>query len=98
MRKNGRDNTTGAATPANEAEPGSTAESFPVPNMVRWVSNKNGIRVGVPDAWLSGPVGKVFQAQGETESMKLARARGGRGRLIEEIEELHGVVPMEIEV
>lgn len=97
MRKNGRDNTTGAATPANEAEAGSGAEFFPVPKMVRWVSNKNGIRVGVPDAWLSGPIGRVFQTQGETESMKLARARG-RGGLIEEIEEPQGVVPMEIEV
>lgn len=96
MRKNGRDNTTGAATPANEAEPGST-ESYPVPKMVRWVSNKNGIRVGVPNVWLSGPIGRVFQAQSETDSMKLARARGG-GRLIEEIEERQGTVPMEIEV
>lgn len=95
MRKNGRDNTTGAATPANEAEPGAAAESFPIPKMVRWVSNKNGIRVGVPDAWLSGPIGKVFQAQSGTERMKLARARGGR--LIEEIEEPQGTVPMEIE-
>lgn len=91
MRNKGRD--TGVATPA-DLEPNSMPESFPVPKMVRWVSNKDGIRVGVPDAWLVGPAGKVFVKQVETERMKAARGR----RMVEEVEEHAGTVPMEIEV
>lgn len=91
MRNKGRDTTTGAATPA-DLEPGALSESFPVPKMVRWVSNKDGIRVGVPDAWLGAPVGRVFTAQKETERMVAARGR----RMVEVIDE--GVVPMEVEV
>lgn len=89
MRNKGR--ITGDATPAGgpqDTDLGGVAEAFPVPKMVRWVSNKDGIRLGVPDAWLSGPVGRVFEAQTETRGMR--RARG----LIEEIDE--GTVPMEI--
>lgn len=73
---------TGDATP-NEANPdGGVAEAPPTPKMVRWVSNKDGIRVGVPESWLAGPVGRVFMPQ------------GGRG-LVQEVSE--DVVPMEIE-
>ncbi|KAI0537003.1 PAPA-1-like conserved region-domain-containing protein [Xylaria digitata] len=32
----------------------------PSPIFVRWVSNKDGIRVSVPDEMLAGPAGKVF--------------------------------------
>ncbi|KAI1753086.1 PAPA-1-like conserved region-domain-containing protein [Xylaria castorea] len=32
----------------------------PSPIFVRWVSNKNGIHVAVPDEMLAGPAGKVF--------------------------------------
>lgn len=30
------------------------------PMFVRWVSNKDGNRIGVPDEWLEGPIGSVF--------------------------------------
>ncbi|KAI1499412.1 PAPA-1-like conserved region-domain-containing protein [Biscogniauxia marginata] len=32
----------------------------PNPVFVRWISNKDGNRVAVPDEWLTGPAGKVF--------------------------------------
>jgi Ino eighty subunit 2 len=31
------------------------------PIFVRWVSNKDGNRIGVPEEWLEGPAGAVFQ-------------------------------------
>lgn len=33
----------------------------PNPIFVRWVSNKDGNRIGVPEEWLEGPAGTVFQ-------------------------------------
>lgn len=30
------------------------------PVFVRWVSDRNGCRVGVPGEWMAGPAGKVF--------------------------------------
>lgn len=39
------------------------------PVFVRWISDRNGCRVGVPGEWLGGPVGKVF----------------GGGRAVEEV-------------
>ena len=44
----------GDATPDSEA-------SKPNPIFVRWVSNKDGNRIGVPEEWLEGPVGAMFQ-------------------------------------
>ncbi|CAI7573766.1 unnamed protein product [Penicillium manginii] len=32
------------------------------PTMVRWVSNANGCKLGVPEEWLGTPVGRVFGA------------------------------------
>lgn len=43
---------------------------------VRWVSNKDGNRIGVPDQWLEGPVGSVF-----TNSVKHDMG----GKLIQEV-------------
>lgn len=31
---------------------------------VRWVSNRQGCRVGVPGEWLAGPAGRVFGGEG----------------------------------
>jgi Ino eighty subunit 2 len=50
--------------------------SKPNPIFVRWVSNKSGIRVGVPDDMVQSPAGAVF--------------RGGRpglssGKMVEEV-------------
>ncbi|RKF74254.1 hypothetical protein GcM1_240058 [Golovinomyces cichoracearum] len=32
------------------------------PMFVRWVSNKDGNRIGVPEEWIEGPVGAVFRS------------------------------------
>jgi Ino eighty subunit 2 len=46
--------------------------------MVRWVSTKDGIKIGVPSAWEEAPVGRVFVKDG--------LVLGGRGRRpVEEI-------------
>jgi Ino eighty subunit 2 len=49
----------------------------PNPLFVRWVSNKDGNFIGVPDEWLDGPVGAVFQGGVKQKRMG--------GKLIEEI-------------
>lgn len=43
-----------------DATPDSESQK-PNPIFVRWVSNKDGNRIGVPQEWLEGPVGAVFQ-------------------------------------
>ncbi|KAK6582028.1 hypothetical protein PZA11_005725 [Diplocarpon coronariae] len=35
--------------------------SQPNPGFVRWVSNKDGNRIGVPKEWLDAPVGEIFR-------------------------------------
>ena len=32
------------------------------PNMLRWISNRDGSRMGVPEEWLGSPAGMVFKA------------------------------------
>lgn len=48
------------------------SETFEKPNPVyiRWVSAKDGCRIGVPEEWLGTPVGRVF---------------GGVGKMVEEV-------------
>lgn len=46
----------------------------PNPVFVRWVSSKDGSRVGVPDEMLSGSSGRVFVPGGL-----------GRGKMVEEV-------------
>jgi Ino eighty subunit 2 len=48
------------------------------PVFIRWVSNKDGNRIGVPEEWLEAPVGNVFQ-----NSVKSGAGMGGK--LIEEV-------------
>lgn len=36
----------------------------PDPTMVRWVSGREGSRVGVPEEWLGIPAGRVFDGNG----------------------------------
>jgi len=55
------------------------SEQKPDPVFVRWVSNKDGNRVGVPVEWLDGPIGAVFQG-----GIKQA-SKGMGGKLIEEV-------------
>ncbi|TAQ85662.1 hypothetical protein B7494_g6007 [Chlorociboria aeruginascens] len=45
---------------------------------IRWVSNKDGNRIGVPGEWLEGPVGSIFQNS--------VKASGMSGKLIEEVQ------------
>lgn len=49
----------------------------PNPLFVRWVSNKDGNFIGVPEEWLDGPVGAVFQGG--------VKQKGMGGNLIEEV-------------
>ncbi len=46
----------------NNVPSDSNDEEAPKPNalFVRWVSNKDGNRIGVPEEWLESPIGKVF--------------------------------------
>jgi Ino eighty subunit 2 len=48
------------------------------PVFIRWVSNKDGNRIGVPEEWLEAPVGNLFQ-----DSVKLEGGMGGK--LIQEV-------------
>ena len=50
----------------------------PNPLFVRWVSNKDGNRIGVPEEWIEAPVGSIFK-----HSVK--PANGMDGKLIEEV-------------
>lgn len=47
----------------------------PNPIFVRWISSKEGNRIGVPSEWLEGPIGNTF-----SNSVRAS------GRLVEEIE------------
>jgi Ino eighty subunit 2 len=49
------------------------------PLFVRWISSKEGNFIGVPEEWLEGPVGAMFQG-GVKQS-----GSGIGGKLIEEI-------------
>lgn len=81
---------TGDATPAGGPYADSTMGGIsdipaPPPTMVRWVSNASGIRLGVPETWMSGPAGAVFEKQTAPEVI-------GRRRMVEVIDD-----PVEID-
>ncbi|EPE30498.1 hypothetical protein GLAREA_03465 [Glarea lozoyensis ATCC 20868] len=61
---------TGEATPDGEPQKVN-------PLFVRWVSNKDGNRIGVPEEWLEGPVGDVFKNS--------VKPSGMGGKLIQEV-------------
>jgi Ino eighty subunit 2 len=61
---------TGEATPDGEPQKVN-------PMFVRWVSNKDGNRIGVPEEWLEGPVGDVFKNS--------VKPSGMGGKLIQEV-------------
>ena len=46
------------------------------PVFVRWVSSKEGCRIGVPEEWLGAPVGRVFAAGGGGEAMMVQEVEG----------------------
>jgi Ino eighty subunit 2 len=51
----------------------------PNPLFVRWVSNKDGNRIGVPEEWLESPVGAMFHGGVKRSS----GAAGMGGKLIQ---------------
>jgi Ino eighty subunit 2 len=70
-RRNNMNNVGGDSTPDSEAQK-------PNPLFVRWVSNKDGNRIGVPEEWMESPVGAIFQGG-------VKQAGGMGGKLIEEV-------------
>ena len=52
-RRSGFNLIPGEATPDSDG-------AKPDPGFVRWVSNKDGNRIGVPEEWLDAPVGGIF--------------------------------------
>ena len=74
MRIKGR--ATGDATPADQFDTtmGGT-EAPPPPTMIRWVSNKDGIRLAVPNTWLESPLGTQFEPKKETATMVNAKRK-----------------------
>lgn len=63
---------------ADNGTGGNEGEGFkPNAMFVRWVSSKEGNRIGVPEEWLDAPVGTVF-----ANSVKPA---GMGGKLIQEV-------------
>ena len=49
------------------------------PLYVRWVSGRDGNRIGVPDEWLNAPVGEVLR-------LKRKGTRVGSGKVIEKVQ------------
>lgn len=52
------------------------AGAKPADTLIRWVSNKSGSRVAVPDEIMSGPVGDVFGPPGKGS---------GASKMVEEV-------------
>ncbi len=71
-RRNNFNGVGGDATPDSDA-------MKPNPMFVRWVSNRDGNRIGVPEEWLDGPAGNMFQGGVN------APGRGLGERLIEKV-------------
>lgn len=57
-------------TPGAEDEEGRPRAN---PLFSRWVNNKDGSRVAVPDEWLESPVGDVFKSTGTTQGGALVQ-------------------------
>lgn len=70
-RRNNLNNIPGDTTPDFEGQK-------PNPLFVRWVSNKKGNRIGVPEEWMESPVGAIFQSG-------VKQTGGMGGKLIEEV-------------
>lgn len=62
-----------------ESTPDAEGNRKPNSVFVRWVSNKDGNRIGVPEEWLDGPVGDLFKG-GIKQS-----GNGMGGKLIQEV-------------
>lgn len=75
-----------AAAAAEAGTPGADGEDEPPradPLYSRWISNKEGSRLAVPDEWLDGPLGEMFRSAG---GQPVGIATGGRGgKMVEEV-------------
>ena len=70
MRR-GQGRAAGEATPQTQEEADAMGVKMPdPPTMIRWVSNKDGIRLGVPGTWLGTPAARVFEVQKKIEEVK----------------------------
>lgn len=71
-RRNIMNNIAGDATPDSEGQKAN-------PLFVRWVSNKDGNRIGVPEEWMESPVGSLFQGGVKQDGAGMGR------KLIQEV-------------
>lgn len=60
-KTNTRRNAFNGVGAADASPDGDSPKSNPV--FVRWVSSRDGNRIGVPDEWIEGPVGAILQIQ-----------------------------------
>ncbi|KAK2858388.1 hypothetical protein FQN49_004786 [Arthroderma sp. PD_2] len=70
-----------AAEAAGESTPGQQEAQEPEkpdPTMIRYVMNRNGYRIGVPDEWFGTPAGEIF---GNPSNAPASHS----GKLVEEI-------------
>jgi Ino eighty subunit 2 len=65
-----------AAEGAENESPGEEAVEKPNPLYTRWISDRHGVRLGVPEEWLGKQVSRMF---GSSKPMS-------SGKLIEEIQ------------
>ena len=71
------------STPNDQSPPEGIEFEKPNPVFIRWISNHEGNRVGVPEEWLGSPMGRIFEGGG----IVARGSRGmGRGRMVEEVE------------
>ena len=49
-----------ASTPNDQTELDEIEYEKPNPVFVRWVSTKQGTRIGVPEEWIAAPLGKIL--------------------------------------
>ncbi|KAF7913086.1 uncharacterized protein EAE98_011637 [Botrytis deweyae] len=64
--------------PAVDATPEGEPQK-PNPLFVRWISNKDGNRIGVPEEWMEGPIGALFQGGVKASGNEMD------GKLIQEV-------------
>jgi len=57
-------------------------EERPDPVFVRYVSNANGSRLGIPEEWLEGPAGELLAGE---KKFAAAGVSLGVGRMVEEV-------------
>lgn len=72
-KRRGRAAAEGAESTPADGEAPEAEKADPV--MVRWISNANGCKIGVPEEWLGTPAGRLFGAP----------VANANGKLVEEL-------------